>query len=120
MEDSLALIKYIERNHIPTPVQLEMEMKKFIPDPRKQGHDRRYMRVYINGHDVTAMACNMTACTLSKAKDSYGCLITIGTGMDMFEWLQNTIACYATNMGYKDIFDDQLYKIYKKKKKGEK
>ena len=107
----LPLIDYVKRNSIKTPVQLEIKLEKFIVDRYRNGRDSRYLRVFINGFDVSQMVGNMTRHKISKARDTYGTVIVHGSGMDMGWVLQSEVYVEARNAGYGDMFDKGNYKL---------
>ena len=102
------LYSWVERNNIKTPIKLEIKLKKVA----SQGMSR-YMQVFIDGHDVTQMVANAVNMKMSNARDTYGCLIIRGVGMDMAFALQNRVYKYASMAGYPDMFDKAYYTLVK-------
>jgi len=73
----------------------------------------RYMRVYREDGEITQMIANITGWKVSKAKDTYGCVIVHGCGMDMAFHLVNTVG-RVVNYRYPDAIDTQYYKLIEK------
>lgn len=107
----LPLINYIKDNKIKTPVKLEIKLEKFVPDRNRNGRDSRYLRVFINGRDVSQMVANMTNHKISRARDTYGTVIMHGCGMDIGWLLQSEVYEKACDTGYKKMFDAGDYKL---------
>lgn len=98
------LVDWCEQNNIKTPIKLQIGLVKLI----NTGTQKRYFRVYIDGHDVTQMVANAVGLKLSKAKDTYNCLIIKGCGMDMGFALQ----CRVSKHSYQynpNLFDKDDY-----------
>jgi hypothetical protein len=103
------LYDYVKANDIKTPIKLELMLNKVTPDPMRNGNDKRYFTVKINGLTVTQMVAEAVNLKLSKAKDTYGCVIVKGTGSDMGWWLQERVWRAASDAGYPDMFDKADY-----------
>lgn len=112
-----AIYRYVERNHIKTPIQLEIGLDKVVYSPY-DGKDTRYLRVFINGKDVTTMVANATHHKISYARDTYGCLIIHGSNMDMGFALQDRMYRAAYIAGHKNMFDRDLYTYIGKRNHG--
>ena len=100
------LVNWCADNKISTPIKLEIGLVKLI----NKGTQKRYLRVYIEGHDVTQMVANAVNLKLSKAKDTYNSLIINGCGMDMGFALQDRVqrSAYKYNPNLFDR-DDYIY-----------
>ena len=104
------LVHFIQNNHIETPVKLEIELIKLANRYSGTGNQSRYFRVSIGGKDLTQTIANIAGLKLSKARDTNGCLIIHGSGMDMGFALQDKIRRRACQEGYPDLFaDDYIY-----------
>ena len=73
------LENWIINMKIPKPVIFEVGLDKV----NYRGTNTRYLRYFIQGQDVTSMVANAIGGKLSNAKDTYGCLIRHGCGMDI-------------------------------------
>lgn len=100
----MGLYKFIEQTNMPQPVTLEIKMVKVRYDRNRQGRDTRYMKVYARGSDITQMCADILGRKLSEARDTYGCIIVHGSGMDMCYDLANRIYNKACEQGYPNMF----------------
>ena len=115
-QNKKAIFEYIKRNHIKQPVQLGIKLEKVIKDPYQQGRDRRYFRIYIEGHDVTQMVSNaLDYGKTSNARGLKGTMIVAGSGMDMGLMVQNDLSNRAKTEGYGNMFDPQKYRVVDEK-----
>ena len=73
------LENWILNMKIPTPVVFEVGLDKV----NLSGTNTRYLRYFIQGQDVTGLVANALGSKLSTARDTYGCLIRHGCGMDI-------------------------------------
>jgi hypothetical protein len=112
MDDKPALLNYVKNMHLKEPVQLELSIEKFANQ-----NMTRYMRAYINNRDVTGMVADLGDFKKSKARDTMGCMIVHGIGMDMYFKVQNDIAYEAEKYGFKNMFHDQHYRLHEYCKK---
>ena len=110
---------WVLNNKIEQPIKLELALDKIVYDSKGCGNDARYFQVYIGGCNVTQMVAEATKLKLSKARDSYGCLIAHGSGMDMGLFVQDRMYRAAYQAGYPNMFDKDDY-IYLGKKRGNK
>lgn len=103
----MGIYNWVIENRIPQPIKLEIELVKVVYDKQGRGNDSRYMRVYIQGHNVTQMVAEATGLKISKAKNYnlQGCLIIHGSGMDMGFALQDRMHSRASSAGYPNMFD---------------
>lgn len=108
-ERKTALFQFCKNHKIKTPIQLEIDMKKWVKDPKRQGNDKRYMRISIQDYDVTGMVANAINMPISKARMTHGTMIVHGSGMDMFFAIQHRVANAAKSAGYPKMFDDNRY-----------
>ena len=92
------------------PIKLEIKLEKIADKWNKDGDQRRYFRCYIDGTEVTMAVAEVLNRTISKAKDTNGCMIVHGCGMDMAHWIQNEIWSRFSYAGYKEMFDANEYK----------
>lgn len=97
------LFKWVINNGVKQPVRCSIGLHKVSGDGMT-----RYFRVYIEGHDVTTMAAKAIGLTVSKAKDSYGCVIIHGCGSDMALEIQHRLYRAAFEK-YGDMFDINSY-----------
>lgn len=111
----MRICDYIWENDIPTPVQLEIGLDKIVHDRTGRGNEARYLSVRINGKDVTRMVAEATGLRVSLAKDTLGCLIIHGCGMDMGFALQDRMYRAASQEGYPDMFDRGIYQYLGKR-----
>lgn len=109
-ERKTALFKFVKAQGFKCPIELDIDMRKWVKDPAKQGNDRRYLRVLIRGRDVTRMVANAIDQPMSRRKDAPNTMIVHGCGMDMFFWVQNTVSKKAARAGYDGMFHDHRYR----------
>lgn len=114
----MGIYNYVSRNNIKTPIKLEIGLDKIVYDRTHNGNDAKYLRVFIEGKDVTTMIANAINLKMSYAKGSYGCLIIHGTGMDIGFALQDRMYRAAYQAGYPDMFDRDFYTYLRKKHNG--
>lgn len=104
----------IERgSNIQLPIRLDIGLDKVSSDGMT-----RYMKIQIDGHDVTQMVANAINCKISKARDTYGDMIVKGVGMDMGFYVQDKLSRAAYQAGYPDMFDRQFYNYLGKRSHG--
>lgn len=77
------LENFIRNKGIKTPVVFEIGLDRLSNRNDPRGNQLRYFRFFINGMDVTGMVANALGTKVSKAKDTYGCIIRKGCGMDI-------------------------------------
>ena len=116
-EQKCTIFEFIKNQGLKTPVQLEIDMIKLKKDPVSQGNDKRYLKTYLNGMDVTGMVAKAIDKKISKSRDAYGTLIISGCGMDMFFAVQYQLYRCAEQYGYHNMVDRNVYKnkYYEKK-----
>lgn len=68
----MGIYNYVLKNNINTPIKLEIGLDKIVYDRTRNGNDARYLRVFIDGKDVTTMVANAVNLKMSYARDSYG------------------------------------------------
>ena len=69
----------------------------------------RYMRVYVcEGVEVTNFVATILGYKISNAKDTYGCMIVHGCGMDMCFHVVNTLASIV-NPIYQNLINGDYY-----------
>jgi len=112
---SLAICNWVnweaERGRLdPTNIKLEIGIDKVSSDGMT-----RYMTVKIAGQTVTRMVADAIHCKMSKARDTYDCMIVKGCGMDMGFLVQNDLYRAAYQAGYPDMFDKDYYTYLGKK-----
>ena len=113
---SKGIYAWVLNNKIQQPIKLEIVLVKTVLDKAGNGNDARYFKVCIGGMNVTQMIAEATNLKLSKARNSYGCVIVHGSGMDMGFALQERMYRYACQAGYPKMFDMNDY-IYLGKEK---
>ena len=104
------IFEFIKNQKLKTPVQLEIDMVKLKKDPFLQGNDRRYLKTYIDGRDVTAMVANAIDKKVSVGRNTFGTLMINGCGMDMFLAVQRQLHQRAERYGYHNMIDPYTYK----------
>lgn len=102
----MGLYQWINDNATTKPVQLEMHIDKI-----DRNRDIRYMKVMIDGYDVTQMVADAANLKMSKARDSYDDLIVRGSGMDMCFYVQDRLYHHACQDGHPDLIDPHSYKF---------
>ena len=106
------LIDWMKENNLEDKeVSLKLFLEKITKDKHGNGNDSRYFRCFINGHDVSQMIAVFINRKFSRAKNTYGCVIVHGVGMDMAFSLQNTVYNAACQNGYPKMFDQQSYML---------
>lgn len=105
----MGLYDFVRNKHFPTPIKLEIGLVKVVPDRDRCGNDARYFEVKIHGSTVTQMVAEATNLKISKARDTYNCLIVHGSGMDMGFALQDRLYHKASQAGYPNMFDKDEY-----------
>lgn len=106
----MELFDFVIRKNIQMPVKLEIGLEREV-----KGTNTRYFKIFINRQDVTTMVAGAINGKLSKAKDTYNCLIVHGCGMDMGEAVQSAVYIAAVQAGYKDMFEKTAYKYLGKR-----
>lgn len=114
----MKLIDYVLKSNFTMPIQLEIGLDKLANQYSPTGNQSRYMRVKIQGKDVTEMVADMINLKISHAKDTDGCLIIHGCGMDMAYNIQYNVYKQAYILGFPEMFDECNYKYLGKKTKG--
>ena len=100
------LVNWINsQGSIETPIRLEIGLVKI----GNQGMTR-YLKIFINGNNVTQMVGTALNLKFSKAKTTNGCVIVKGCGMDMGFWLQRRLYDKARSEGFGYMFDPDNYK----------
>lgn len=105
----MSIYNYVLQQNIKQPIKLEIELNKIAYDRNGCGNDARYFKVFINGKDVTTMVAAAVNLKMSYARNSYGCLIIHGSGMDMGFALQDKMYRASYQAGYPDMFDRDFY-----------
>ncbi len=100
------LYNWVKNNNIQTPVKLEIHIDKI---DNRNGYNTRYMKVMIDGLDVSQMVAEATGLKTSIARNTYGDIIVNGVGMDMCFALQSRLYKHAYQDGYPDMFDRDMY-----------
>ena len=114
----MGLFDYVISNKISTPIKLGIGLHRVSYDRDHCGNDARYMKVYIEGKGVTQMVAEATNLGMSNAKDTKGCLIIHGSGIDIAFALQNRVSQKAIQAGYAQMFDRGGYEYLGRYKNG--
>ncbi len=106
-----ALYAWVQNSGVQQPIKLGLKLEKVVYDRNRQGNDARYFSVYVGVANITQMVAEAVNLKLSKAKDTRGCLIIHGSGMDMGFALQSRVYKYACQDGFPNMFDCGNYKL---------
>ena len=98
---------YILNNHIPQPVHLELRVMHISTDRMT-----RYIKVYLQGHEVTQMVANIVEFRVSRSKNPKlrGSLIVRGCGYDIGMDIQNRVHIAFKQAGSKVHISEYDYK----------
>lgn len=115
-----ALLNFVKENNLGKNIRLSIGLDKIANKTSATGNQSRYFRCFINGQEVTGMVASLCGFKLSKARDTKGCIIVHGSGMDIGYYVQYKVYSYAFRNGEKDMFDESDYNyIGRRKKNGE-
>lgn len=112
-----ALLDYVKRNKLGKNIMLSIGLDKLANRLSPSGNQVRYLRCFLDNHEVTGMVASLCGFKLSKARDTYGCIIVHGCGMDMGHYIQDRVHSYAFQNGEKELFSDSDYHYIGKKGK---
>ena len=99
-----ALLDFVKKNDLGKDIRLSIGLDKLAN--RKQ---TRYFRCFLNEQEVTGMVASLCGFTTSNAKDTRGCIIVHGCGMDMGFYVQSKVYSCAFENGEKEMFDKSNY-----------
>ena len=112
---NIALLDYVKRNNLGKNVQLSIGLDKIANKLSPNGNQSRYLRCFLDGHEVTGMVASLCGFKTSNAKDTKGCIIVHGCGMDMGFYVQDRVYSYAFRNGGKEMFSSSNYNYIGKK-----
>lgn len=112
-----ALLRYVKENNLGKGIKLSIGLDKLANVNHPQGKQSRYLRCFINGAEVTGMVASLCNFPISKARDTYGCLIVHGCGMDMGWFVQSEVYSRAFQNGEKEMFDMGYYHFLGRRKR---
>ena len=88
------------------PIMLDIGLHKLADRNHPKGNQKRYLKCYVGDFDITKFVAETTNLPFSEAKDSPGCVIIHGCGMDMGLALINRINAH---LGCKAFSEDYNY-----------
>lgn len=97
-------LRFAEEQGLTVPFKFGVRLCKVAKDGTV-----RYLRLYIGTLEVTGMVANILGKKVSRAKDTYGCLIVHGCGMDMAFAVVDSLWQRALTMGAHVYFDHTDY-----------
>ena len=103
-ESVKSLAQILLDSNIDKPIRLNIGLRKVSRDGMS-----RYMRVYLGNRDITKLVIGALDGKMSKAKDSYGCIIIKGTGMDMGYYLLERIDNALSYCGFNNLINRKEY-----------
>lgn len=103
------LVNYLSLLELETPVKIGIDLHSFRRDPKGNGKDKRFFRIYAEGRDITNFIADLLEQKLSTARNTYGCLIVTGSDGDVMESLVKRICSRMAEEGYPDIFYQEDY-----------
>lgn len=104
-----ALLDFVRKNGLGKDIRLSIGLDKIANKLSPNGNQSRYLRCFLDGHEVTGMVASLCGFTTSNAKDTRGCIIVHGCGMDMGFYVQSKVYSCAFENGEKEMFDKSNY-----------
>lgn len=102
--DSTEFKQFINDHSLAMPVTVNIGLHKVVDRLDPQGNHKRYLKVYSGDFDITKFIADATGLTMSNAKDTNGCIIIHGSGMDMglalIMSVNRHLGCKALNEEY--------------------
>lgn len=112
MKNTENIISFIKSHNLSSPIKLQIGLHKLANRLASDGNQKRYFKVYAKcdnyAYDITKFVSESTGLSYSLAKDTYGCVIISGCGMDMAFQLISLLNQSVYEYGV-DLFDTDTY-----------